>query len=180
MFIVLRGTTFIWNGGGWLSWRDFSPQLLCVAQDCYIFRVCKILIVYSGSTSALRLPNTRNRNKVYLTLPKIFVGLGWFSVNINLYGTTAEHGWSWVQKGNTFTLVSLACPLYCELLVTVSRVHMLVEKVCVCSLQTNVESSTCMLPPPERRDWRGTKLAMTRSATTALTGDSILQPKPCW
>ena len=51
---------------------------------------------------------------------KIFVGMGCFSVNINLYGAITQHGYSRVQKGNTQLLVSLACALYCELDVSVN------------------------------------------------------------
>ena len=38
---------------------------------------------------------------------KTFVDMGWFSVTIKLYGTSAQHGYSRVQNGNVLALVSV-------------------------------------------------------------------------
>ena len=55
---------------------------------------------------------------------------------------------------------------------------MLVEKVCVCSLQTNVGVAH-LLPPPVRRDWRGglgpfLYVEHDKTVITALTGEPIV------
>jgi len=97
---------------------------------------------------------------------KIFFGLCWFSVNINLYGTIAQHGYSRVQRESTLALVSQARSI-------VNWVLPSMEFTCWWKRSVSV-----LFKHTFPLCWRWQDLR--HCADSALTGDPIVKPNTCW